>query len=95
MLNNFMYNQEMEKIYKLCYQSIKPGGTLTVLIKDVVEKGKRVSISDWVLKCCIRSGFELSNWFKWYAKGGFFVSLHESKGMYVIKNEEIIIVRRP
>jgi hypothetical protein len=34
MLNPFLYGREMERIYKLCYDSILPGGSLTVVIKD-------------------------------------------------------------
>ena len=31
-LNTFLYNQAMERIYKLCYESIQSGGTLVVNI---------------------------------------------------------------
>ncbi|KKK47154.1 hypothetical protein LCGC14_3158050, partial [marine sediment metagenome] len=33
-LNPFMYNMEMDKIYKLCHQSLPVGGTLTTVVKD-------------------------------------------------------------
>lgn len=48
--NQFMYSQMMAEIYKKCLGSVRPGGTMTVVIKDHIEKGKRVFLSEWVLK---------------------------------------------
>lgn len=94
-LNRFLFNQEMEKIYKLCYQSIIPPGTLTVIIKDYIEKQKRVSLSGWVIKACIRIGFENIGWFKREALGTGFLKLWRSRGMATVSDEDIITFRKP
>lgn len=93
-LNRFLFNQEMEKIYKLCYQSIIPPGTLTVIIKDYIENQKRVSLSSWVMKTCIRCGFENIGWFKREALGTGFLKLWRSRGMATVSDEDIIIFRK-
>lgn len=93
-LNRFLFNQEMEKIYKLCYQSIIPPGTLTIIIKDYIENQKRVSLSGWVIKTCIRIGFENIGWFKREALGTGFLKLWRSRGMETVSDEDIIVFRK-
>lgn len=93
--NRFMYNMEMEKIYKLCYQSVKPGGTMTVVIKDYIEKGERVYLSNWVMKVCIKLGFEQMDWFKWPAPGSPFTNIYRSQGKLVVEDEDVLIFSKP
>lgn len=57
-LNKFLYNQVMEKVYGLCFRSLPPGGTMTVILQDYmgIEYGerRRIYLSDWLLRTCIR-----------------------------------------
>lgn len=94
-LNTFLYNQEMEKIYRLCYKSVMPGGTMTIIIKDRVENGKRVFLGKWAEKVCLRAGFQLAEWIRWEAKGTMFTKVRRSRGELTVDNEDIIIFRRP
>lgn len=94
-LNRFMYNQTMEKIYKKCFDSIRPGGTMTVIIKDYIENQKRVYLSDWVIRTCIRIGFEQKDWFKWEALGGGFPALYRSMGLETVDDEDIMVFVKP
>lgn len=93
-LNVFLYNQAMEKVYKLCYESLFPGGTLTIVIKDRIEKGKRVFLSKWVDKVCKAIGFELDSWHKWKAPGSRFTSDRRAKGLETVDDEDVIIYRK-
>lgn len=93
-LNEFLYNQVMEKIYKLCFESLPTGGTLSVIIKDGMREGKRVWRSSWVEKCCKRMGFVVSDHFKWDAPGTFFHSFRRARGEEMVKEEEIIIFKK-
>lgn len=93
-LNTFLYNQAMEKVYKLCYQSLPISGTLTVVIKDRIEKGKRVYLSKWVDRVCRAAGFAMDSWHKWEAPGSRFTSDRRSKGEEVVDDEDILIYRR-
>ncbi len=90
-LNTFLYNQAMERIYKLCYESILPGGTLTINIKDRIEGGKRVYLSKWIVKVCIKMGFKQRDWFKWKVPGSGFTNIARSQGRLVVDDEDVII----
>ena len=93
-LNTFLYNQEMSKIYKLCYQSLTIGGTLTIIIKDRIDEGKRVYLSKWVDKVCKAIGFQLDLWEKWKAPGHGFTNIAKSQGKEVVSDEDILVYRK-
>ncbi len=93
-LNTFLYNRAMERVYKLCYESLTPGGTLTIVIKDRIEKGERVYLSKWVGRVCKKMGFTEHSWFKWKAPGSRFTSDRRAKGLETVDDEDIIIYRR-
>jgi DNA modification methylase len=94
-LDKFMYNMKMTQMYQLCYQSIRPGGTLSVILKDYTLKGKRVYLSDWLNKTCHAAGFELYAWFKRYSPGTGFLRLWKSRGLEVVEDEDIVVYRKP
>jgi len=93
-LNRFLYNQAMEGIYKLCYNSIIPPGTMTVILKDYMKQGERVYLSDWLIRVCVKMGFENIGWFKRYAPGSGFLKLWRSRGYDTVSDEDIIILRK-
>ena len=93
--NTFLYNQDMEKVYSLCYESIKPGGTLSIVIKDIIEKGKRTYFSKWINRVCKNVGFEEYAWFKFKMMGGPWQDIRRSKGETTVDDEDVIIFRRP
>ena len=95
LLNRFLYNQEMERIYSLCYQSLPAGGTLSIILKDYTEKGKRVYLTDWMVKCCVRAGFSIKAIFKRYSPGTGYLQLWKSKGLSVVEDEDIAIMEKP
>lgn len=93
-LNTFMYNMEMDKIYRLCCQSLAIGGTMTTVVKDRIESGKRVYLGKWASKVCERLGMELVTWEKWKTPGHGFTKIAASQGKEVVLDEDIIIYRR-
>jgi len=93
-LNPFLYNMEMEKIYKLCYQSLPVGGTMTIVIKDRINEGKRVYLSKWANKVCEAAGFQLELWEKWKAPGHGFTKIAASQGKEIVEDEDILIYRK-
>lgn len=98
-LNKFLYNQVMEKVYRLCLESIRPGGTMTIILQDYYGKEygerKRIYLSDWLLRCCIKMGFQQDAWFKRKASGTGFKRLWASRGYDVVEDEDIVVFRRP
>ena len=91
MHNTFLYNQDMEKVYKLCYQSLPPGGTMTVVIKDIIEGGKRTYFSKWINRVCHQIGFKDYAWFKTEMMGGPWQDIRRSKGEDTVDDEDTII----
>lgn len=98
-LSKFFYNQAMEKVYKLCYESVRPGGTMTVILQDYmgIEYGerKRIYLSSWMQKVCIQAGFEQEFWFKRSARGTGFKRLWASRGYEVVSDEDVVTFRKP
>lgn len=94
-LNEFLYHQKMEKIYKKTFESLPAGGTLTIIIKNHIDKGKEMMISERAERDCIRLGFEPVAWYKWLPPGTIYTSFMRARGDLVVDEENIIILRRP
>lgn len=93
-LQPFYYNVEMLKIYKLCYESLTPGGSLSLIIKDFYEAGGLVQLGWRSVQQLQRVGFVLQDWFTWDPPGTQFKAIHKAKGDRVVEGEHIIIVRK-
>jgi len=93
-LNDFFYAQRMEQIYKKCFQTITPGGTMTIIIKDRMEAGKRVRLGDRAERDCVRLGFELVARNKWYARGGGYAAINRAHGLETVDEEDLITLRK-
>lgn len=94
-LNAFMYNQKISVEYGKMIAGLRPGGTLTVIVQDLIQGGKRVGLSNWVMRTCVRQGVELLEWHCRYSPGTGFKSAMKAKGLLVVQNEDIIIMRKP
>jgi len=94
-LNEFLYHQKMELIYKRALESLEPGGTLTIIIKDHMEQGKRVFLGNRAERDCTKAGYELVARYKWLPHGSVFTGIRKGKGDLVVEDEDIIILRRP
>ena len=92
--NTFLYNQTMEKVYKLCYESLPVGGTLSIVIKDIIEGGKRTYFSEWINRVCHKAGFKDYAWFKFEMMGGPWQDIRRSKGLDTVSDEDCIIFRK-
>jgi DNA modification methylase len=52
------YWEAMAAVYRSCYQAIKPGGVLVLVLKDYVKAGQRVPLCDDSLKLLEHLGFK-------------------------------------
>jgi DNA modification methylase len=93
-LPTFRYNMEMAKIYKLIHGALKPGGTMTVIIKDLIRGGERVELCRWVVVAAHKTGFELEDWFKRDAPGGGFQEIQRSRGNTTVDDEDLLVFRK-
>ena len=94
-LTDFMFNQAMEKIYKLCFQSVRPGGTMTIIIKDRIKGGLRVELGLEAVRQSMLAGFQMDEWHRWKPSGHMFVAMKKARGERVVEDEHVIIMRRP
>jgi len=94
-LSDFIYHQVMEKFYKRLFQSITPGGTITIIIKDRMEAGKRIRYGARAKRDCLRIGFEPVAWNRWLALGGGFAAYNRSIGLDTVNEEDLITLRKP
>lgn len=95
MSNTFLYNMDMEKVYRLCYQSLRKGGTISIVTKDITEAGQRIYLTKWIDKVCKQIGFEFDNWFKAQMMGGPYQDMRRAQGLATIDDEDITIYRKP
>ena len=94
-LNPFLYHQKMEQIYKRLYDSITPGGTMTIIIKDRMLNRVRDRLAARAYRDCLKIGFELVEWNWWYAKGGGYAAINRAMGLETVDEEDLITLRRP
>ena len=94
-LSDFMYFQKMERVYRKFYDSIIPGGTMTVIIKDRMIAGERIHLGNRAVRDCIRIGFEFVEGFKWLARGGGYAAINRAVGLETVDDEDLLILRRP
>ena len=94
-LSDFLFHQQMDKIYRKCYQSLPVGGTITIIVKDHIVGGQRVSLSLKTKQQCEAIGFEPIAWHRWLPPGFSYVGIRKARGEEVVLEEEIIVLRRP
>ena len=94
-LNPFLYHQRIELFYKKCLQTVRAGGTMTIIIKDHMEKGKQLGLPTRTHKDCVKMGWELAAWNKWYARGGGYSAVNRAAGLETVDEEDLITFRRP
>ncbi len=92
-LPQFLYNHEMWKVYQGLWQSLKPGGSMTVILKEFVKSRKRVPLTTEMVRICTGIGFEVELWEKREALTGF-TDIQASKGHNVVRDEDVVVFRR-
>ena len=92
-LNDFLYNQSMERIYRLCYESLVPGGYCTVIIRDHYA-GRLVTLSLDAARMMAQAGLVPFEWHKWHFPPTIRGIYNKSKGANVVEEEDIIIFRK-
>lgn len=95
-MSEFIWAKEMEKVYGKCFQTIKPGGSMTLIIKDHIEQGKRVPLTGRAITSCQKVGFtyDSSEHFKWKAPGMPYTAARRAKGIEVVDDEDIVVLRK-
>jgi len=95
-MTDFIWGYEMELIYKKCYDTIKPGGTMVLIVKDHMEKGQRVPLAGKAIMASVSAGFSFNvdEHFKWAAPGMPYTAARRAKGIEVVDDESIVVLRK-
>ena len=90
-LNPFLFVQAMRTVFNKLALSVKPGGPVAIITKDL-GKGRRVFLSERIVRYATEAGLVLSEWHKWLPPGNTFP---RQEGECNILDEDLIIFRRP
>jgi len=93
-LPRFMYNQEIMKLYRKLYESLRPGGTCSIVIKERYKSGKREPLTSETVRICNQVGFELELWDHRESRSGL-NEINLSRGVRQVLDEDIVILRKP
>jgi len=95
-MSEFLWTHEMEKVYAKCYETIKPGGSMTLIVKDHIDAGKRVELTKMAIDASVRVGFSYDpdeHW-KWAAPGMPYTAARRARGEATVDDESIIVLRK-
>jgi len=95
-MSEFIWAEEMERVYKKCYETLTSPGSMTLIIKDHMRQGDRVLLTQKAIESCISVGFTYDpqeHW-KWAAPGMPYTAARKAKGIEVVEDEDIVILRR-
>ena len=95
-MSDFIWGMEMENIYSKCYDTIKPGGTMTLIVKDHMSRGQRVQLVHKSVTASVAVGFthDPAEHFKWAAPGMPYTAARRAKGIEVVDDESIVVLRK-
>ncbi len=95
-MSEFLWTHEMEKVYKKCYDTLKPNGSMTLIVKDHIDAGKRIELTKMAIDACVRVGFlyDSTEHWKWAAPGMPYTAARRARGDMTVDDEDIVILRR-
>jgi len=91
--NPFYFQQGMRIIYERMFKRLVPGAPVAIISRDMI-KGTREFLSEGMIRYMGKTGFELTEWFKWKPPGSAQRRIQESRGAQVVKDEDILLFRR-
>ena len=95
-MSEFLWMHEMKKVYKKCYGTIKPGGSMTLIVKDHISAGKRVLLTQMAIDASTQVGFSYdpAEHFKWAAPGMPYTAARRARGEATVDDEDIVVLRK-
>lgn len=95
-MSEFLWTQEMERVYAKCYQTLKTPGSMTLIVKDHIDAGERVQLVQRAIDASVRVGFNYTSeehW-KWLAPGMPYTAARRARGEPTVDDESIVVLRR-
>jgi DNA modification methylase len=95
-MSDFIWGHEMERVYSNCYKTLKSPGSMVLIVKDHMEQGKRVQLVNKAISASIIAGFSFNEdeHFRWIAPGMPYTAARRAKGIEVVDDESIVVLRK-
>ena len=95
-MSEFIWAEAMEKVYAKCFQTIKPGGSMTLIVKDHIDAGQRVGLTNKAIVSSMNVGFtyDPKEHFKWAAPGMPYTAARRARGEATVDDEDIVVLRK-
>ena len=95
-MSEFLWTHEMEKVYDKCCKTIKPSGSMTLIVKDHISAGKRIELTQMAIDASKRVGFSHNptEHFRWAAPGMAYTHFRKARGDATVDDEDIIVLRK-
>jgi len=93
-LNPFYFEQAMNRVLQRLHTRLVSNAPIALITKDAMQAGKRLMLSDKVIRQAQRSGFKLIEWFKWKQPMSSYRAPAEAKGIKTVEDEDILVFRK-
>jgi len=96
--NQPSYLSEMLLVYQQCFQILKSGGIMVLILKDFIKKGKRIPLGEHTRKLCEACGFKyITTYYRKIEHPSFWRTLQVQKygEAYKIDSEDILVFEKP
>ena len=86
----------MRNVYKKCFDTLTTPGSMTLITKDHMDSGQRVALTQMAIDTCTSIGFSynLAEHFKWKTHSMAYTNIRASKGLEVVWDEDIVVLRK-
>ncbi len=93
-LNPFFFEHGMTKVYQRLHQRLVPDAPMAIISKDAMQAGRRMMLSEKIIRQAQRSGFKLAEWHKWEMPFSSYRAPAKALGIKTVDDEDILIFRR-
>mgnify|MGYP005823497243 FL=1 len=95
LLRGEKYWRAMSDVYKECARVLKPGGRMTVVLRDVIRKGVLIALTDGTVDMVAEMGLQCEErWDRELYNLSFFRILQQRKGLPVPTREHVLVFRK-
>jgi len=93
-LNPFFFEHGMTRVYKMLHKRLVPDAPMAIISKDAMQAGRRLMISEKIIRQAQRNGFKLEQWEKWKVPFSSYRAPAKALGIKTVEDEDILIFRR-
>ncbi len=93
-LNPFFFEHGMTRVYQRLHKRLVPNAPMAIISKDAMQAGRRLILSEKIIRQAQRNGFKLSEWHKWKMPFSSYRAPAAAKGIKTVDDEDILIFRR-